>query len=514
MAHNEKSDLGATLKKIVGADEGQLELAKIKMEEGHGTPSSTDSQSFDDSEKQMSFDSDSLKSSNPPSSSGSSSPPSWDLEKVEKQSTVPILRFLRFITSEYRLLFTLVFTANLVGVGYFLYTWIIHGTPNPKTCALAVSINLAVSIVIREEHVINMLYTIFASAPRSAPLWFRRRMGKIYHLGGLHSGCGVAATFWFILLTIELSCRGGRYNAERIILLIVTYILDILLISMIVMAHPSMRAKLHNAFEIVHRLAGWSCLGLLWTLIILDADIERPRTQRLTHALVMSPNIWLLTLCTCSIIITWTNLRNTVVRSEQLSSHAVRVYFDYTHPPPGTTIRISSSPLFEWHAFATVAKPGEDGFSLIISNAGDWTKKLIQNPPSRIWARRTPTCGVLRIAPMFNSILLVATGSGIAPCLPVILAQKTRINLFWSTRDPLTTYGDEIGGIIKNLGKNAYIHNTSTMGRPNTLPLVLQQYHDTNSEAVIVISNPKLTIKLVQDLEYLGIPAFGPIWDS
>jgi NAD(P)H-flavin reductase len=115
---------------------------------------------------------------------------------------------------------------------------------------------------------------------------------------------------------------------------------------------------------------------------------------------------------------------------------------------------------------------------------------------------------------MFNSVLIVATGSGIAPCLPVILAQQTRINLFWSTRDPLTTYGDEIGGVIKNLGKSAYIHNTSTMGRPNTLPLVLQQYHDTNSEAVIVISNPKLTIKLVQDLEYLGIPAFGPIWDS
>ncbi|ESZ91546.1 hypothetical protein SBOR_8080 [Sclerotinia borealis F-4128] len=115
---------------------------------------------------------------------------------------------------------------------------------------------------------------------------------------------------------------------------------------------------------------------------------------------------------------------------------------------------------------------------------------------------------------MFRSILLVAIGSGIAPCLPVILAQNTRISLFWSTRDPLTTYGDEIGGIIKALGSNAYIHNTTTMGRPATLPLVIQQYRDTDSEAVIVISKAKLTIKLVQDLEFIGIPAFGPIWDS
>ena len=115
---------------------------------------------------------------------------------------------------------------------------------------------------------------------------------------------------------------------------------------------------------------------------------------------------------------------------------------------------------------------------------------------------------------MFKSVLLVATGSGIAPCLPVIMANRTRINLFWSTRDPLTTYGPGIGAIIMALGNNAYIHNTSTMGRPSTLQLVMKQFQETDSEAVIVISNPKLTFKLVKDLEHSGIPAFGPIWDS
>lgn len=435
------------------------------------------------------------------------------LEDVAKQSATPILRFYRFITSEYRILFTLVFCLNLGGVVRFLYEWATHGTPNKTTAALATSINLVVSIIIREEHVVNILYTIFASAPRSFPLWIRRRMGKIYHLGGLHSGCASAATFWFILLSIETSWR-GPYHAEKIILLFVIYILDILLISMIVMAHPSIRAKLHNGFELIHRFAGWSALALLWTLTVLNSDIERLPSQKLSKALLVNPNIWLLTIATWSIIMTWLNCRKIKVQSEQLSTHALRIYFDYVTPSPGTTIRISSRPLFEWHAFATVADPKRDGFSLIISNAGDWTKKLINEPPKEIWARRTPTCGVLRIAPMFRSILLVATGSGIAPCLPVILAQKTRINLFWSTRDPLTTYGDEIGRIIKALGPNAYIHNTTTMGRPSTLPLVIQQYRDTDSEAVIVISNPKLTIKLVQDLEYLGIPAFGPIWDS
>lgn len=438
-------------------------------------------------------------------------------EKVRNQTASRSLQWLRLAFSEYRLLFTLVFLLNLAGIIEFIYDWYRKGFPNTKTCALATSINLAISIVIREEHVVNFLYTVCAAVPSTAPLWLRRRAGKIYHLGGLHSGCAVAATCWFILLSIQNTvsfCSMVAKNAENWILMVVIYILDCLLVSMVIMAHPSIRAKLHNAFEIVHRLAGWSTLALLWTLTVLNTDINRPSPQTLSSALFGSANIWLLFVSTLSIVITWLNCRKIPVQSEQLSKHALRIKFDYTTPEPGTTIRLSSSPLFEWHAFATWAQPGQNGFSLIISNAGDWTSKLINNPPTKIWARRTPTCGVLRIAPMFKSVLLVATGSGIAPCLPVIMANRTRISLFWSTRDPLTTYGPEIGAIITALGKSARIHNTSTMGRPSMLPQVLQQVQETGSEAVIVISNPKMTIKLVQDLEYMGVPAFGPIWDS
>lgn len=429
----------------------------------------------------------------------------------------PLTRLVRFASSEYRMLFTAVFLANLAGVVIFLWQWVVNDSPNPSTCALATSINLAVSIVIREEHVVNSLYYIFTALPNTSPLWLRQRMGKIYHLGGLHSGCGVAAVFWFILLSVEKTSAfsnstnkdGARYTHVTII-----YLLDVLLISMIIMAHPSIRGKMHNAFEGVHRFAGWSCLALLWTFTVLDIFINTPSEDSLAVAVFSSVNIWLVFISTCSVVSTWLNCRKLAVHSERLSSHALRMFFNYTNPQPGTTIRISSRPLMEWHAFATINNPKEHGFSLIISNAGDWTKKLINNPPSTIWARRTPTCGVLRIAPMFKSIVLVATGSGIAPCLPVILAQKTHINLYWSTRDPMTTYGPEVADIITNMGKRAHIHNTSTMGRPNTLPTVLDLYKKTQSEAVIVISNPKLTINLVLDLQTLGVPAFGPIWDS
>ena len=37
---------------------------------------------------------------------------------------------------------------------------------------------------------------------------------------------------------------------------------------------------------------------------------------------------------------------------------------------------------------------------------------------------------------------------------------------------------------------------------------------DFDAEAVFVVSNKPTTLRLVHELERLGIPAFGPIWDS
>ena len=51
----------------------------------------------------------------------------------------------------------------------------------------------------------------------------------------------------------------------------------------------------------------------------------------------------------------------------------------------GSFVYISDDPLFEWHGFATVTEPGKKGFSLVVSRAGDWTAKQIDNPPSTLW---------------------------------------------------------------------------------------------------------------------------------
>jgi hypothetical protein len=90
---------------------------------------------------------------------------------------------------------------------------------------------------------------------------------------------------------------------------------------------------------------------------------------------------------TVSIIFPWLKLRKVSVRSEVLSNHAVRLYFDYVTPVPGSYTRISRSLLLEWHSFATAPVPNETGYSLVVSRAGDWTGKTIEEPPTSLWVR-------------------------------------------------------------------------------------------------------------------------------
>jgi NAD(P)H-flavin reductase len=109
----------------------------------------------------------------------------------------------------------------------------------------------------------------------------------------------------------------------------------------------------------------------------------------------------------------------------------------------GTAIRITDSPLKEWHAFATIREPGRSGFSLIVSRAGDWTSKVIDNPPTKLWVRGIPTHGFLRVVPLFRRMILVATGSGIGPCANAIFEDRIPVRLLWASPNARETFGDE-----------------------------------------------------------------------
>ena len=208
-------------------------------------------------------------------------------------------------------------------------------------------------------------------------------------------------------------------------------------------------------------------------------------------------------------------LKKVPVTFARPSSHVVLAKFDYGVTPfAGSSTTISRSPLTQWHAFANVPSPDESGFRLTISRAGDWTGELIDDMPSHLWVRGIPTAGVANIEVLFKRVIYVATGSGIGPCLPHLLANKVPALLVWATRDPRKTYGDELVDEILSVQPGAIIWNTREKGKPDMVALAYRAYRQFNAEAVICISNQALTNEVVFGMESRGIPAYGAIWDS
>lgn len=394
--------------------------------------------------------------------------------------------------------------------------------------ATAVAANTAAAILMRQESFINLLFLLAAKCPRSAPLRIRRLIAKVYHFGGVHSGAGIAATVWFTLFNITLlwgwrtSMISGLPKNEFSFVVAITIILDLLLIMIVAFAHPNLRRQYHNTFEAIHRFAGWLAVLLFWIHLIvltnlLEKSQEEPHRRLLGAALLRSPAIYLLMLITISLIVPWLRLRRVPLRVEPLSNHASRWHFQYTNVELCSATRVTDMPLKEWHSFASIPERDGTGFSIIVSNAGDWTKRMILNPPTKLWVRGIPTRGVLHIAPIFNKLVLVATGSGIGPVLSLLSARDIPCRILWSARDPIHTYAKDIIDEVFVADPQAMVFDTNGMGRndrPDLMRLAYRLYRESEAEAVFVISNQKVTEKLVFGLESRGVPAFAPIFDS
>lgn len=432
-----------------------------------------------------------------------------------------ILRGLRYnLLAVYQRLFSVVFIGNAIA---FITEMLLYRHSHPfgpplGNLATAVAANVMGAIMIRQEYVINSLYNIFCWTPLWMPLRFRRVVAKLYHFGGVHSGCAVSASAWFILYSALITKRyvDGDFNEPAVIA--ITYILLALFLALCVFALPKLRIFSHNTFEAVHRFGGWAAVALFWVeiLLVLHAESKNPGTTSLGLMVVQAPSFWFLLIITFFIILPWVRLRRVEAFPEVLSRHAVRIRFKYSYKNIGNVIglRITHNPMKEWHAFATIPDADGSSFSLIVSDNGDWTKKQIMEPAKSYWIRGIPVTGVLRMATVFRRIVLVTTGSGIGPCLSFLSSHPMPCRLLWSTPNPVQTYGENVMRAVAKADPEAMIIDTRASGRPDVVALTYHLYLDTKAESVFVISNPYLTSKLVYGLESRGIPAYGPIWDS
>ncbi|KAF9003042.1 hypothetical protein BDQ17DRAFT_514630 [Cyathus striatus] len=465
----------------------------------------------------------------PNGSEGLSRSPSLKPKELAPDSTIrevlpektgnKITRYLGFnFFSTYRKIFTVIFFANLAT--FIALIAKAKGAPEAPDVASAASANLMIAILFRQENFVNLCYEIAVAAPHSLPLSIRRRLAKVFHYGGAHSGAGTAAVVWYLLYT-ALSTRDFVHNPtnDNKASIITSYILVTMFLFILFAAHPRFRVKFHDYFEAMHRFSGWTALVTFWTHNMLAAKaLSKEQGIAMGTYLIRSPNFWFLCISTSCTFLSWGRLRRHDVYPEVLSDHATRLHFKYRPMQPFYGLKISTRPLLEWHAFATIPDEDENGkingFSVVVSNAGDWTKEAIRNPAKKLWIRGYPLHGLLYTSILFKQIVVVATGSGIGPCLSLLYANVTPRRILWSTPNPEKTYGRKIMQAVLKADNQAIIWNTREHGRPDMIALTYQLVRECNAEAVFIISNPKVTRKVVYGMETRGIPAYGAIFDS
>ena len=370
----------------------------------------------------------------------------------------------------YQRLFSLAFLGNVAAL---VLMAILHPAPTlPSIAALAtpIAVNLFVAGLFRTEAVINFLYTSVLWVPQSWPLGVRRRIAKIYEFGGVHSGAGIACALWAVLFVVQLTRGYVAGEPISIAAVIVTYCLVSLLAIIIIAAYPRFRQKHHNHFEALHRFAGWASLLLYWALVmLLTRDISQTFCSSFAKTLFISPIIYFLIGSTVLTILPWLRLRRVDATIDRLSSHAARIYFSAPSVGPAQGIRISTSPLMEWHSFASipcidmpahlqhssnivpsaskptvssstqtttavsvpvrsarVAETKRAKYSILVSHAGDWTKAAISSPLTtrRYWIRGIPITGIALVVRLFRRAVVVTTGSGIGPVLSLVAATR------------------------------------------------------------------------------------------
>lgn len=449
-----------------------------------------------------------------------------DVEAQTEHAKPRRFAFVRYsILTLYRRLFTLVFCCN---VG--LFVWIMVSRQKLLPLVNATAANLLACGLARQPLVINAIYRIVLSVPRSAPFALRHMACKVYHYGGVHSGCGIASLIWYLGFVgvmshqywspaVDSTAMAASLSATPVAL---AYVILALLLAIVIVAHPTFRMKLHDYFELIHRFSGWLIVMLFVALLLVFShEISRAQGQTLGQFLIALPAFWFLLVTVVAIVQPWVMLRKVPVRAEVLSTHAVRLHFDHATTTFGKGTQLAKHPLRDWHGFATFpditpsGPRGKPSFSCLVSKAGDWTADTIQNPPTHLWKRGVLLYGFAYSMRVFKKVIVVTTGSGIGPCLSFLGDDnRPELRVLWQTRAPLKTYGQEVMDNVHRMDSCPIIMDTDQLGRVDMIPIIQRQIREFGAEAVCVISNPGLTQRIVYALESCGVPAFGPIFDS
>ncbi|CAH7677647.1 hypothetical protein BY996DRAFT_4573085 [Phakopsora pachyrhizi] len=415
----------------------------------------------------------------------------------------------------YRKIFVLVMSANLVGCILELSgVWPWAGV-NLTTIVVGY---ILIAILVRNEWFLRLLYwcSIKVFRPALIPVWFRVKVvGILYHIGGLHSGSGIAALLWILVAFYRHFSHLDRHHP--IVLISLAICLGCILLTCIT-AFPVFRGPHHNVFELVHRFVGW--FGIISTFIFVIAssawDSKYHRWDVSTGRLVVHPELWFLVAIFLLIISSWITTSKVPVQIYTSSEKAsvIRLPGGLTS---GLHTRISKGGLQEWHIFGSISEGKHaDCHYVVAAVQGEFTKMLNTEKPQMLYTKTWKPCGLPYFSRMFHKGVAICTGSGIGAVGSTCI-QHNDWFLVWIGPDLEKTYGKEIMNLIceKISPERRVIWDTrGPLGRPKVFQLLQNVYKSWNAEVALFIGSPDLNKQVLQSSRALKLPVFGSIWDA
>ncbi|KAF9039444.1 hypothetical protein BDZ89DRAFT_945396 [Hymenopellis radicata] len=424
-------------------------------------------------------------------------------------------RWIRFRLwfNTYRKFFTLVMTINCVGI--LLAAIDKWHYPRQYTGAFVLG-NILVAVLMRNELFGRLLYlivnTLFAKWP---PLWFRLGCTSVLqHLGGIHSGCATSGFLWLVFrLVLIFIDHKDNHDAVLIMGVLTNLAVGISMVS----AFPWVRNTHHNIFERHHRFVGWIGVACTWVFVVLgdSYDLDTHSWNPDGIRVLRQQDFWFCLGITIFIIIPWVTVREVEVDVEIPSSKVVILRFK-RGMQQGLLARISRGSIMEYHAFGIISEGTKSKEHYLICGVqGDFTRSLVDNPPTTIWTRELKFAGVSNTSTLYKRGIRVCTGTGLGAALSTCL-QSPGWYLIWIGSDQEKTFGPTISKLIyKNLGPERFTlwDSKKRGGRPDSMKLISDVYTSWGAEVVFITSNWGGNKEMMEGCKAAGIPAFGTLWD-
>jgi len=377
--------------------------------------------------------------------------------------------------------------------------------------------NMLVAITIRSEWVMRLIYWTSIKFFRNwAPLKLKVFVvGILYHIGGLHSGCGISAMMWLVISWAYHLLDRHLYHYLVLASLFLSMIVAFLIC---VLATPLVRGLHHNVFEITHRFLGW--LGIITSLIFVltsswwDVDAQSWRTSG--KHLMWQKDFWLMIAIIPLIVGQWITVRNVPVTVQSPSGKAsiIRVPGGLTS---GLHTRISRGGLREWHIFGSISEGKQaDCHYIVMAVQGGFTGAMNKDQPETLYTKTWKPCGLPYFSRLFNRGVAICTGSGIGAVGSTCI-QHDDWFLIWIGGDLEKTYGLDFMNFItsKIPAHRLLIWDTKgPLGRPDVNIELENVYKQWDAQIALFIGSPALNKSVLRTSRARGIPVFGSIWDA